>query len=162
MFPHKQNLPNKTYRTKPAKPNLPNQTFPTKPTKPKQTYQRKPTKPNLPNQPTKPNLPNQTYLTNSNMPKQAKHSQPSLLNQTNQTKPTKRKPKSLVKAVNAWVRSAFGNVSLHTLQSKPSSSTIILMSFFCRTHCIQRSPIKGKKGDIGLLCLLSCPSLNLN
>ena len=61
-----------------------------------QTYQTKPTKPNLPNQ---------TYLTKSNMPKQAKHSQPSLLNQTNQTK-----PKLLVKAVDAWVRSAFGNV----------------------------------------------------
>ena len=41
----------------------------------------------LQTEPTKPNLPNQTYL----------------------TKPTK--PKLLVKAVNAWVCSAFGNVS---------------------------------------------------
>ena len=87
MFPHKQNLPNKTYRTQPAKPNLPNQTFPTKPTKPKQTYQSKPTKGNLPNQtyqtkPTKPNLTYQTYLTKLNL---------------------------LVKAVNALVRSYFGN-----------------------------------------------------
>ena len=98
MFPHKQNLPNKTYRTQPAKPNLPNQTFPTKPTKPKQTYQSKPTKGNLPNQtyqtkPTKPNLPNQTY--------QAK---PNLTYQTYLTKLN-----LLVKAVNALVRSYFGN-----------------------------------------------------
>jgi hypothetical protein len=46
--------------------------------------------------PTKPNLPNQTYQTKSTKP-----------NILNQTKPTK-----LVKVVNAWVRSAFGNVSV--------------------------------------------------
>ena len=86
--PTRPNLENQSYKTK---PNLPNQSYKTKPNLPNQTYQTKPTKPNLPNQtyqtkPTKPNLPNQTYL----------------------TKPTK--PKLLVKAVNAWVRSAFGNV----------------------------------------------------
>ena len=58
---------------------------PSKPNLPNQTYPTKPTKP------TKPNLPNQT--------------QP---NQTYQTKPTT--PKLLVKVVNAWVHSAFGNV----------------------------------------------------
>ena len=46
--------------------------------------------------PTKPNLLNQTYQT-----------KPNLLNQTHQTK-----PKQLVKVVNTWVRSAFGNVFL--------------------------------------------------
>ena len=96
-----QNLQNKL-----TKPNQPNQTYQTKPTKPnlpKQTYQTKPTEPNLPSQtyqakPSKPNLPNQTYQTKSNLAYQAYW-----------TKPTK--PESLVKAVNAWVRSAFGNVS---------------------------------------------------
>ena len=48
--------------------------------------QTKPTKPTYQTKPTKPNLPNQTY----------------------QTKPTKLN--LLVKAVNAWVRSAFGNI----------------------------------------------------
>ena len=85
---------NQTYHTKPAKPNLPNQ-----------TCQTKPAKPNLPNQSCqtktiKPNLPKQTY--------QTKPPKPNLRNQTYQTKATK--PKLLVKAVNAWVRSAFGNV----------------------------------------------------
>ena len=56
-----------------------------------EAYNTNPTKQNIPNQanltkPTKANIPNQTY----------------------QTKLTK--PKLLVKAVNAWVRSAFGNV----------------------------------------------------
>ena len=67
--------------TKPTKPNLPNQTYQTKPTKP--------------------NLLNQTY---QNRTYQTKLSQPSLLNPTYQTK-------LLVKVVNAWDRSAFGNVS---------------------------------------------------
>ena len=39
---------------------------------------------------------------------QTKPTKPNLPNQTHLTKPTK--PKLLVKAVNAWVRSAFGNV----------------------------------------------------
>ena len=93
-------FPNQAYQTKPTKPNRPNhndQMKPTKPNLPNQTYQAKPTKPNQPNQtyqtkPTKPNLPN-------------------LPSQTCQTKPTK--SKLLVKAVNAWVRSAFGNVYIH-------------------------------------------------
>ena len=53
-----------------------------------------------PNQtkPTKPNVRNRTYQTKSNLAFQAYR-----------TKPTK--PRLLVKAVNAWVRSAFGNVS---------------------------------------------------
>ena len=67
--------------------NLPKQTYQSKPTKgnlPNQTYQTKPTKPNLPNQTyqAKPNLTYQTYLTKLNL---------------------------LVKAVNALVRSYFGN-----------------------------------------------------
>ena len=74
-------------QTKPAKQDLSNPTCKTKPTKsniPNQTYQ---TKANLPKQtyqrkPTKPNLPNQTYQTKLNL---------------------------LVKAVNALVRSYFGN-----------------------------------------------------
>ena len=88
---------NKTYQPNSTKPNLPNQ-----------TYQNRHTKPDLPNQeyaeyqarPTKPNLPNQTYQTcqtkhtKLNLPNQKKHSQPSFL----------------VKTVNAWVRSVFGNV----------------------------------------------------
>ena len=79
----------------------------TKPIKPNRDYQIKPTRLNLPTQtfqtkPTKPNLPNQTY--------QTKPTKPNLPNQTQITKPTK--PKLLVKAVNAWVRSAFGNVWL--------------------------------------------------
>ena len=41
---------------------------------------------------------------------QAKPTKPNLPNQTYQTKPTE--PNLLVKAVNAWVRSAFGNVCL--------------------------------------------------
>ena len=86
-------LPNQT-----AQPNLPNKTFQTKPTKtnlPKQTYQSKPIKPNLQNQTRKanpqgkPTKPNQLC-------------QPSLQYQT--------KPNLLAKVVNAWVRSAFGNV----------------------------------------------------
>ena len=52
-------------------------------------------------QTTKPNLQNLTYQTNP--------TKPNLPNQTYQTKPTK--PKLLVKAVNTWVCSAFGNVS---------------------------------------------------
>ena len=88
---HYAGLLNQTYQTKPTKPNLPNQTYQTKPSKPNppnQTYQNKPTKTNLPNQThqTKPNLPYIAYW----------------------NKPTK--PKLLVKAVNSWVRSAFGNV----------------------------------------------------
>ena len=82
----KPNLPNQTYQTKPTESNLPNQT---KPNQPNQTYQTKPTKPNLPNQ---------TYQTKSNLAYQAYWAKPT-------------KPKLLVKAVNAWVRSAFGNVS---------------------------------------------------
>ena len=78
--PTRTNLPNQTYKTNPTKPNLPNVPNPNLPT---QTYQTKPTKPNLPNKPTKQNL-------------------------TNQIKPIK--TKSLVKAVNAWVRSVFCNV----------------------------------------------------
>ena len=61
-------------------PNKTYQTKPTKPNRPIQTYKTKPTKPN------QINLAYQAYW----------------------TKPTK--PKLLVKAVNAWVRSAFGNV----------------------------------------------------
>ena len=57
---------------------------------------------NLQNKPTKLNLPNQTYQTKSNLAYQAYL-----------TKPTK--SKLLVKAVNAWVRSAFGNVLMITL-----------------------------------------------
>ena len=76
----------------------------------KQTYQTKPTKPNLPNlpnqtnrtKPTKPNLPNLTYQTKLKIAYQAYWTRPS-------------KPKLLVKAVNAWVRSAFGNVSQDAL-----------------------------------------------
>ena len=49
---------------------------------------------------TKPNLQNQTY--------QTKPTKPNLLNQTYQTKHAK--PKLLLKAVNVWIRSAFGNV----------------------------------------------------
>ena len=62
-----------------------------------QTYQSKPTNPNLPTQTyqTKPAI--QTCQTKSNFAYQAYL-----------TKPTK--PKLLVKAVNAWVRSTFGNV----------------------------------------------------
>ena len=48
-------------------------------------------------------IPNQTYLTKSN-----------LVYQAYWTKPTK--PKLLVKAVNAWVRSAFVNVFRHTIR----------------------------------------------
>ena len=121
--PTKPNLPNQTFQTKPTKPNQPNQTHQTKPTKPNQTYQTKPTKQNLPK--TKPNLPNQTYptkLTKPNLPNQTyqtKHTKPNLTYRTYQTKSnlayqtywTKPiKPKLLVKGVNAWVRSAFGNV----------------------------------------------------
>ena len=52
----------------------------------------------------KPNLPNETTQTcKANLPNQTKLTQPSLLNPTYQTK-------LLVKVVNAWVRSAFGNV----------------------------------------------------
>ena len=58
---------------------------------------------NLQNKPPKPNLPNQTY--------QTKPTKPILPNQTYQTKPfLPNLPKLLVKAVNAWVRSGFGNV----------------------------------------------------
>ena len=82
MIYTKPNTPGKTYHANPTKPNLPNQ-----------NYQTKPYEPKLPNQtlqtiPTKPNLPNQ--------------------NVAYWTKATK--PKLLVKVVNAWVRSAFGNV----------------------------------------------------
>ena len=51
----------------------------------------------LQTKPTKPNLPNQTYQTKLNIAYQAYW-----------TRPTK--PKLLVKAVNAWIHSAFGNV----------------------------------------------------
>ena len=82
--PAKQDLSNPTCKTKPTKSNIPNQTYQTKANLPKETYQRKPTKPNLPNQTyqAKPNLTYQTYLTKLNL---------------------------LVKAVNALVRSYFGN-----------------------------------------------------
>ena len=75
-----------TYQTKPAKPNLPNQ-----------TYKTKPAKQNLQNHAyhTKPTKPNQTIL--------------NVACQAYWTRPTK--PKLLVKAVNTWVRSAFGNIS---------------------------------------------------
>ena len=76
-------------QTKHIKPNLPNHLK-------TQAYQAKPTKPNLPNQ-TEPNQ------TKPNLRNQIKLSQPSLLNPTYQTK-------LQVKVVNAWVRSAFGNV----------------------------------------------------
>ena len=73
----------------PARPGelskLLNQTDQTKPSLPNQTYQ------------SKPSLPNRSYQTKSNLAYQAYW-----------TKPIK--PKLLVKAVNAWVRSAFGNV----------------------------------------------------
>ena len=59
----------------------------------------------LQTEPTEQNLPNQTYQTKPTKPNQTK---PNLPNQTHPTKPTKQK--FLVKAVNAWVRSAFGNV----------------------------------------------------
>ena len=58
---------------------------------------------NLQTKPTKPNLPNQTHL----------------------TKPTK--PKFLVKAVNAWVRSAFGNVLIAI--TSIVVTIIVLLSF---------------------------------
>ena len=125
--PTKPNPPNQTYQTKPTKPNLPNQTFQTKPTKPNlpnQTYQTKPTKPNPPNQtyqtkPTKTNPPSQTYQTKSNLYYQAYWSKPA-------------EPKLLVKAVNAWVRSAFGNVS-YRKQIKYISKKILLNR--CRQKC---------------------------
>ena len=95
---------------KPIKANLPNHTF-----------QTKPTKPNLPNQTyqTKPNQPNQTY--------QTKLTKPSLPNQNYPTKPTT--PKLLVKVVNAWVRSTFGNVLKQILRDPltlPSLATILV------------------------------------
>ena len=80
-------MQNKPAKIKPAKPNLPNPTCQIKPTKP--------------------NIPNQTY--------QTKPIKPNLQNQTHQTKPTT--PKLLVKVVNAWVRSAFGNVSFYKIQT---------------------------------------------
>ena len=123
--PTKPNVPNQTYQT--YQPNLPIQTYQTKPTKLNllnHTYQTKHTNLNLPNQATlpiqtyqtKPAI--QTYQTKSNFAYQAYLTKPAI--QTFQTKsnfayqayfnkPTK--PKLLVKAVNAWVRSAFGNVS---------------------------------------------------
>ena len=62
---------------------------------------------------TKPNLPNQTIQTKPNRTEPTKPNQ-TLAYQACWTKPTK--PKLLVKAVNPWVRSAFGNVSFgHTL-----------------------------------------------
>ena len=91
-----------------SKPNPPNQIYQTKPNLPNRAYQTKITKPSLPNQtystkPTKLILPNQTYQTKhaiANLPNQTKLSQLSLKN----------KQKLPVKAVDAWVRSAFGNV----------------------------------------------------
>ena len=66
--------------------------------------------------PTKPNLPNQTYL----------------------TKPTKQK--LLVKVVNAWVRSAFGNVSFFL---KTDFVFILVENFVSIKNChiISRIPI---------------------
>ena len=66
----------------PAEPNLTKQTYQTY-----QTYQTKPTKPNQ----------TLTYQIKSNVAYQAYWTMPT-------------KPKLLVKAVNVWVRSAFGNV----------------------------------------------------
>ena len=62
--------------------------YATKPTKANHTYQIKPTKANLPNQ---------TYQTKLKLAYQAYRTRPTI-------------PKLLVKAVNPWVRSAFGNV----------------------------------------------------
>ena len=75
--------------TKLAKSNLQNQAKPTKPIKMNLPGQAKPTKPYLPNQTCQTNLPTKSSLTY----------------QAYWTK-----PKLLVKAVNAWARSAFGNV----------------------------------------------------
>merc|ERR1712013_250666 len=72
--------------------------------------------------PTKPNLPNQTYQTKPtklNLPNQVKLSLLSILNQTYQTK-------SLVKAINTSVRSAFGNVSFN--------ASNILVVFLSKTN----------------------------
>ena len=61
------------------------------------------------------NLQNQIYQTKPiklNQTYQTKPIKPNIPNQTHLTKPTK--PEFLVKAVNAWVRSAFGNVLIFT------------------------------------------------
>ena len=78
---------NKTCQTRPIEPNLQNQTYQIKHSQPNLPNQSKPTKANLlketyQTKPTKPNLTYQTYLTKLNL---------------------------LVKAVNALVRSYFGN-----------------------------------------------------
>ena len=80
-----------------------------------QTYQTKPTQPNLPNQ---------TYQT-----------KPIKLSLLDQVKPTKldppTKPKQLVKVVNAWVRSAFGNVLTFVLLI----SSQLIPYFQCSLPC---------------------------
>ena len=68
----------------------------------KPMYQTKYIEPNLSHQTC------QTKLTKLNLPKQTYQTKSNLAYQAYWTKPTK--PKLLVKAVNAWVRSAFGNV----------------------------------------------------
>ena len=69
---------------------------------------------------TKPNLPNQTYKNKSNIAYQAYW-----INLT--------KPKLLVKAANAWVRSAFGNVYSYNMVKKAYNMVyidIILLILF--------------------------------
>ena len=79
---------NQNFKSTPTRTNLPIRTYQNKPNLLNQIHQTKLLKPNLPDQT------NQTMLTKPNLP-----------NQTNQSK-----PKLLIKAVNALVRSAFGNV----------------------------------------------------
>ena len=70
----------------------------------------------LKTQPTRPNIPAQTYqtkLTSLNLPNQNYQTKLKLANQAYWTRPDQThqtKTKLLVKAVNAWVRSAFDKV----------------------------------------------------
>ena len=81
-----------------------------------------------PNLPTKPNLPNLTYQTNP--------TGPNLPNYTYQSK-----RKLMVKAADAWVRSAFGNVC-SKLQSVPRKSS--LWNDCYGPFSSQKTPKKGK------------------
>ena len=80
------------------------------------TIQTKPTKPNLHN------LPNQTY----------------------QTKLTK--PKLLVKAVNTWVRSAFGNV--FNLFNSLSNLIVPCLCFLYNAKCAKMPPVHLGLGEL--------------
>ena len=94
------------------------QTKPTPPNPQSQATQTKPAKPNLP----KPNLANQAYWTN--LPNQTHQTKSNLAYQAYWTKPIK--PKLLVKGVNAWVRSAFGNVYIF---SSTNSFSVLSIAF---------------------------------